>query len=337
MKKLALCFLAFLVIFAFSSAYAAEKGDKPSPGEKTPVAKKADKDDVNKNIVGKVSKVTGTENELTRAGEKLTVTLNMKVHVLDSLVVADKGVVEITMFNTPGNENDIKNATKLTFAENTKATIQKRKKEANGDTTTKIEVEKGKLSSDVKDGRKPKWKERRARQQSGKKTTRTKSNYEISTPTAIAGARGTQFIVAVTPSKTFVYVKSGEVWVKDRVKGDIRTLKRKRLLEIGITGFGIEIKVEDIEQDAMESSEFSSSFNPISTKKRMDDAKNNTDDKSTPDNAVEQDVADKMDNTKGTADSQTPDAVEPGGSVAPSTTPDGGSELPDPPPPPGPR
>jgi hypothetical protein len=335
---------ALLAMASVTVSFAAESTDKATLDDskkeaadtakteeaKTEAAKPADVE------VGSVTKVTGTAT-YTRGDKTEAVTADLKVKVGDSIKTEAKSTVVITLFNTPGDEKDTNSASELTINENSTIKINERKKEVNGDTTTKIEVDEGKVESDVKDGRKAKWLERKDSSRSGTKpSTRGKSNYEVQTPTAVAGVRGTEFIVAVLPEKTFVYVKSGEVWVKDRVKGDIRTLTRHRLLEIGRDGFGAEVKTGDSEQYVMESGAFDKSFSPFSSATRDRIERDRTSDSTDPEKAVNDDVSDKMGDSNSTADnSGAGSPVEPtsisDGIINDNTQP---RNLPDPPPPP---
>ncbi len=286
--------------------------------------------------IGQVTKLSGSATH-TRGDAAQAVKVGLKIQEGDHFKVDAKSYVVIMLYNEPGDEKSTKDATEITLAESTSMKIQKRKKEVNGDTTTKVTVEEGKVSSSVEDGRKAKWLERRDRDRTGTKpSTKGKSNYEIETPTAVAGVRGTEFIVAVTPQKTFVYVKTGIVWVKDRVTGDIREIKRYWLLEIGITGFGAQTKAADNEREAMENLTFSDSFSPFlaAAQERIEDERR----ANSPDveRKVVEDVVDRQGRAGSTADNDaTPTPVDPGAAIEnnPPTPHDPGN-LPDPPSPP---
>jgi hypothetical protein len=286
--------------------------------------------------IGHVSKLSGSA-KLTRADAAQTVTVGMKIQEGDHFKTDAKSYVVILLYNEPGDDKATQNASELTIAENTTMKIQKRKKEVNGDTTTKVTIEEGKVDSKVEDGRKTKWLERRDRDRTGTKpSTKGKSNYEIETPTAVAGVRGTEFIVAVTPQKTFVYVKDGIVWVKDRVSGDIREIKRYWLLEIGISGFGAQTKAADSEREAMENMNFSGSFSPFIA--AIQDRIEREREAGSPDvdRSVKEDVEDRQGRAGSTADNDSaPTPVDPGAAIEnnPPTPHDPGN-LPDPPSPP---
>ncbi|GAB4156408.1 MAG: hypothetical protein Kow00107_05990 [Planctomycetota bacterium] len=338
MKTLMTLALALFVVLSFSPYSAAEESKEKAKLDETKKEAAAEaKEEVKPGEdVGSVTKLSGKAT-LTRGDKTEDITINMKVKVGDLIKTEAKSSLVITLFNVPGEEKDTKNASELTVYENSTIKISERKKEVNGDTTTKIEMEGGKMESDVKDGRKAKWLERRDSSRSGTKpSTRGKSNYEVQTPTAVAGVRGTEFIVAVLPEKTFVYVKSGEVWVKDLVKGDIRTLSRHRLLEIGLDGFGAEVKTGKDEEYIMESPAFDKSFNPFSSATRDRIERDLTSNNPDAEKAVNDDISDKLNDAPSTADSAgTGSPVEPtSASDSIANEPTGPKNLPDPPPPP---
>ena len=349
-KPLFLLFIVFLFAFQVYAFSDTQEGSRPSlknndtkKAEAAAKAKETPPAELKK--AGKITKIKGTVT-IMRGKEKLSGALKMIVNVGDKIEVAAKSLVDITLFNVPGIETEgDRSPTVLRLSENSKLTLKERKTEPNGDITTKINLDEGKLDSSVTDGRKEKWKARRDRQRGSRAQRRrqssTKSNYEVTTPTAIAGVRGTEFIVAVTPSKTFVYVRKGSVWVKDRVKGEIRTIKRKRLLEIGITGFGFEFKPEEqvIEEMANKSFE-SSSFNPVSFARKIQEISHGDSPKhDVAGDRVDSDVKDKMDATRGTSNNDgSPDPTDTsnfgGSSSGTGPTPPPQKNLPAPPPPP---
>ncbi|RKY22176.1 MAG: hypothetical protein DRP90_01260 [Planctomycetota bacterium] len=350
MKRAAI--LIALVLFAFQASAWGEAAGKKRAELDTAKKAEAAAEAKQPQEAGKVTKLEGTA-EIFRGEDKFPAAVGFVVREGDRIEVAAKSYMEITLFNVPGKPADgEKNPTVLTLSENAKLTIKARRVEPSGDITTQLELKEGKLGSNVKDGRKAGWKERRDRARArarGRSYRVTRSNYQVKTPTAIAGVRGTEFIVAVTPTKTFVYVKSGRVWVKDLVKGEIRTVGRKRLLEIGMNGFGTMFKADAPVEESMGSHSFSPDFNPAryaaKPSMEMPGAEPEVGEET-----VGKDVEDKMDQTRATQDSS--DVPDPTSNVEPAIAPEPGGEtggggggepgppepetLPDPPPPPPP-
>ncbi len=338
MNRLLLTSLTLLLAFCYCLVLA-DEAEKTEPAKTTSEATTETKAEPAQEPIdaGKVTKIVGSA-EITRGEEKIAAALNTIVRVGDYIEVASAGMLEITLFNEPGEESKKEtNPTVLTLSETAKLTIKSRKKEPSGDTTTELDLKEGKLDSKVDDGRKPGWQQRRDKANAAPGTSKktSKSNYQVSTPTAVAGVRGTEFILAVTPTKTFIYVKSGSVWAKHLETGEIRTVKRNRLLEIGLSGFGLEIIAGETEANAMASSSFSRDFNPFTM---ASGASKPTETQNVDDETRRQNVDSSVKGSMGsvretTGSSGTPDPVTP-----PSGPPTPGEppirDLPVPPPPP---
>ncbi|MDZ7816742.1 MAG: FecR domain-containing protein [Planctomycetota bacterium] len=338
MKRTALLLAAFLLLFSY--AYG-EPDDRASLNSGSEEAKEESSEKPTKKVsnlkIGFVKKLKG-KPEVTRDEKTFALTLKSNLYEMDEISVPEGGLVVIELLNVPGKEGDTDHATELTLYENSEMRIEKRSEDEDGDIVTRIKMDKGKLNSDVKDGRRPKWMRRRDKARDIKRKERGKSDYEIETPTATAGVRGTEFVVAVTPSKTFVFVKSGTVWVKDRVKKEIREVKRRRLLEVGADGFGREFKADSGITDTFNSPEFSpNSFDPTAKSTKPDpndgppeDPTKEPDPTREPDpgDAVERDITDKVEDPTNTP----PDKLEPGPGVTPGEPVE--PDLPDPPIPP---